>query len=74
MSTTNKTNEVKPGWRTTEFWLTLTMVVCSLLWGADVLNPEGTTGMDRVFGFVAASLGALGYTVSRGMAKGGAKK
>ena len=74
MSTTNKTSAVNPGWKTTEFWLTAGMVLCSLLWGADVLNPEGTTGIDRVFGFVAAALGALGYTVSRGMAKSGAKK
>ena len=67
-------NEVKPGWKTTEFWLTVVVALGSLLWGADVLNPEGTTGIDRVFGFVAAALGALGYTVSRGLAKSGAKK
>ena len=46
------------------------MAGCSLLWGAGVVDPEaGLTGADKVFGFVVSSLTALGYTVSRGLAK-----
>jgi len=65
-----KSNEVKPGWKTTEFWLTSLTVLASLLWGADLLDAEGVGTANKVFGFVVAALGAVGYTVSRGMAKG----
>ena len=66
MATTRAT---KPGWKTTEFWITVCVAGASLLWGADVLDPEGTAGADKIFGFVVSSLTALGYTVSRGLAK-----
>tara|TARA_Y100000593_G_scaffold95087_1_gene199426 strand:+ start:37199 stop:37408 length:210 start_codon:yes stop_codon:yes gene_type:complete len=64
-------NEIKPGWKTTEFWLTLGTVLASLLWGADVLDPDAGGTVNKVFGFVVAALGAVGYTVSRGLAKKG---
>ena len=70
MPTTKKTNEVKPGWKTTEFWLTSICALGSLLWGAGILNPDGAGTASQVFGFVASALAALGYTVSRGLAKG----
>jgi hypothetical protein len=68
---TTKNNTVKPGWKTTEFWLTSLTVLASLLWGADVVSPEAAGTANKVFGFVVAALGAVGYTVSRGLAKGG---
>jgi len=68
MATTNK-KEVKAGWKTTEFWITVCVAGASLLWGADILDPEGTAGADRLFGFAVSALTALGYTVSRGLAK-----
>ncbi len=64
-----KNNDIKPGWKTTEFWLTCGTVLASLLWGADVLDPDATGTANKVFGFVVAALGAVGYTVSRGLAK-----
>ena len=64
-----KNTELKPGWKTTEFWLTVVVTLCSLLWGADVLDPESVGTANKVFGFVVAALGAVGYTVSRGLAK-----
>ena len=64
-------NEVKPGWKTTEFWLTLCVTLASVLWGADVLDPDAAGTANKVFGFVVAALGAVGYTVSRGLAKKG---
>lgn len=69
MATAKKNNEVKPGWKTTEFWLTTFTVLASLLWGADVLDPDVAGTANKVFGFVVAALGAVGYTVSRGLAK-----
>jgi hypothetical protein len=62
-------NEVKPGWKTTEFWLTSCVALASLLWGADVLDPDSVGTANKIFGFVVAALGAVGYTVSRGLAK-----
>jgi hypothetical protein len=66
-----KNNEVKPGWKTTEFWVTLCVTLCSLLWGASVLDPEAAGTANKIFGFVVAALSGLGYTVSRGLAKKG---
>ena len=65
-----KSNEVKPGWKTTEFWVTNIVILCSLLWGADILDPDATGTANKVFGFVVTALSGLGYTVSRGLAKG----
>ena len=65
-----KNNEVKPGWKTTEFWMTSIVALASLLWGADVLDPEAAGTANKIFVFVVAALGAVGYTVSRGLAKG----
>ena len=66
-----KNNDIKPGWKTTEFWVTVSVTVASLLWGADVLDPEGAGTANKGFGFVVAALSGLGYTVSRGLAKKG---
>ncbi len=62
-------NSTRRGYLTTEFWVTAVVTVCSLLWGADVLDPEGAGTANKVFGFVVAALSAVGYTVSRGLAK-----
>ena len=64
-------NEVKPGWKTTEFWLTVVVALVSLLWGAVVLDPEATGTANKVFGLVVSGLAAVGYTVSRGLVKRG---
>ena len=68
---TAKKNEIKPGYKTTEFWLSAICAIGSLLWGAGVLNPEGAGTANQVFGFVTSALSALGYPVSRGLAKKG---
>ena len=71
MATTKKINEVKPGWKTTEFWVTVSVTVCSLAWGAGVVDPEGASSADKIFGFVCSAAAAMGYTISRGLAKKG---
>ena len=63
-----KNNEVKAGWRTTEFWVTVVVALGSLLWGAGVLDPAGSGTANHVFGLVVSGLSALGYTISRGLA------
>ena len=63
--------EIKPGYRTTEFWVTVLVALASLLWGSGWLDPDGVGTANKVFGFVCSSLSALGYTVSRGLAKKG---
>ena len=63
--------EIKAGWRTTEFWITVTVALGSLLWGANVLDPEGAGTANKVFGLVVSGLSAVGYTVSRGLVKKG---
>ena len=50
--------------------MTSIVALASLLWGADVLDPEAAGTANKIFGFVVAALGAVGYTVSRGLAKG----
>lgn len=62
---------IKPGYKTTEFWITVCVALASLAWGAGVVDPQGGGGADKVFGFVVSALSALGYTVSRGLAKKG---
>ena len=66
-----KNNEVKPGWKTTEFWITVVVAAGSLLWGAGVLDPAGAGTANSVFGLVVSGLAAVGYTVSRGLVKKG---
>jgi hypothetical protein len=66
---TTKNKDIKAGIRTSEFWITVIVAAGSLAWGAGYLDPEGTAGADKVFGFVCSALAALGYTVSRGLAK-----
>lgn len=60
----------RPGWKTTEFWLSLLSVLLGALMSSGLLS-DGSVAM-RVAGVVATVLGALGYSVSRGIAKGGA--
>ena len=54
-----------------KFWVTVTVTVCSLAWGAGVVDPEGASNADKIFGFVCSAAAALGYTISRGLAKKG---
>ena len=64
-------NEVNPGWKTTEFWITVIVAVGSLLWGAGILDPEGIGTANKVFGLIVSGLSAVGYTISRGLVKKG---
>lgn len=64
---TTTSTVTKPGYKTTEFWLSLVAVVLGALASSGSL-ADGSTAA-RVVGLAIAALGALGYSVSRGMAK-----
>lgn len=60
---------LKPGWRTTEFWMTLATAIASLLIGYGVLSKEQA---DLWLNLIAALTPALVvgmYSISRGIAK-----
>ena len=67
--TTDTTRITKPGWQTTEFWVSLLTIfsgVLTSLFGGDVGGGQATT----TAGGLATAAGALGYAISRGLAKG----
>ena len=53
----------KPGYKTTEFWLSCGAAAVGALVASDVVPVEGPWG--QVVGLVAAALVALGYTGAR---------
>lgn len=61
--------EPKPGWKTTEFWLSLVVIIIGALLSSGLL--EGTGKWQQIVGAIASVLTALGYTWTRGRVKGG---
>lgn len=63
-------NTPKPGWQTTEYWLTLAAVVVGLLTASGAIPTDSTLG--KGVALVAAALAAAGYSWSRGNVKAAA--
>jgi hypothetical protein len=59
---------MKPGYKTTEFWLTMAAFIVGALIASGALT-DGSTAL-KVVAFVGSALTALGYTAVRGFAKG----
>lgn len=59
--------EVKPGYKTTEFWLSAATAIVGILFASGVFPAE--SGGEKILGIIASVLASVGYTVSRGMAK-----
>lgn len=59
--------ETKPGWKTSEFWLTAISMAVSLAFASGLIPTD--SAIDKLLGLIAAALGGLGYSVSRGLAK-----
>lgn len=57
----------KPGWKTTEFWLTATATLAGALISFDVVPETHWSG--RLAGAIVATLSTLGYTAIRTRAK-----
>jgi len=62
----------KPGWKTTEFWLSTVATVVGLALASGAVPETGTPA--TIAGAVVAILAALGYTVTRGGVKKAAEK
>ncbi len=58
---------MKPGYKTTEFWLSLIATALSFLLAADILPTTGPIA--NAIGMLAMALTAMGYTVSRAVVK-----
>jgi len=58
-------NAVKSGWKTTEFWMTLAVVVVAYLLSTDLGSAEAYPVLAKILGMAAAVLAALGYQASR---------
>jgi len=58
---------MKPGYKTTEFWLTSAAAVLGLLFASGVIS-DGSQ-IDKVLGMASTVLAGMGYSVSRGLAK-----
>lgn len=60
---------MKPGWKTTEFWMTLAASVVGFVYASGIVEATSTSWDDKVIGLVAMVLASMGYAVSRGIAK-----
>jgi len=58
---------MKPGWKTSEFWVTFVIAAVSLL-GTSGAIVEGSQ-TEKIVGYILAALLALGYTGIRGSLK-----
>jgi hypothetical protein len=67
MSETTAITTTKPGYKTTEFWLSTGAVLLGALFASGVVS-EGSS-FDKVLGLAVSILTALGYTVARTKAK-----
>lgn len=63
---------MKPGYKTTEFWLSLAAMVVGALFASGAISDGGLVA--KVLGIIATILGSLGYTVSRTLVKGSEAK
>ena len=57
----------KPGWKTSEFWLTLITNLLSTAYLIGLIGDTGAAG--KIAAFAVMALANLGYTVQRGKLK-----
>lgn len=69
MADENPPTAPKPGYRTTEFYLSALAMVLTLAFASGLLK-DGTP-VEKAAAFVAAALTAVGYSVARAKAKVG---
>lgn len=60
-------NEVKPGWKTTEFWLSVAAAVVGFVMASGAFGDESS--VMKALGLVASGLAVAGYSVARGITK-----
>jgi len=59
----NNTNNIKPGFKTTEFWLSFAAVMVGAVQASGIIPSEGA--WNQVLGLVVSALVAMGYTGAR---------
>ena len=59
----------KPGYKTTEFWMTMLVNVIAILTMLDVFTPDQQDALLSVVAAVVTALATFGYSISRGLAK-----
>jgi len=64
--------ESKPGYKTTEFWLSLVAILVGAALASGAIGLESVEG--TIVAFVASALTAMGYTASRTLGKSTAAK
>lgn len=60
---------MKPGYKTSEFWLTVVAQILGLAAASGAFTPESSVG--KLIGLGVSVLATLGYQYSRGVAKAG---
>ena len=61
----------KPGWRTTEGWLTAAVSIVGALLALGVVDPGGAGVINQIIGGAMTVLAALGYDATRSKVKTG---
>jgi hypothetical protein len=61
--TETETNTVKPGYKTTEFWLSFAAVMVGAVQASGLIPNEGA--WNQILGLVVSALVAMGYTGAR---------
>ena len=59
---------MKPGWKTTEFWMASAAALVGLLLSSGLFDADASI-WSKGLGLAAAALTSAGYAVSRGLAK-----
>jgi len=60
---------MKPGFKTTEFWMSLGAQIIGALMASGVIEATSTTWDDKIVGMVVMLFAALGYTINRMVVK-----
>lgn len=60
----------KPGYKTTEFWLSLAATLIGLVAASGIIPETGP--WTQIIGLITSTLGALGYTAARASTKNNA--
>ena len=63
----------KPGYKTTEFWLTSVCSIIAILYASGAIAPDGSDGGSKGIALVASVLASMGYTVARAKVKASEK-
>ena len=69
MTTETENKAVKPGWKTTEFWLTIAANLLAALMASGAFAADSKPGM--IAAAILAGLACMGYQAQRTKAKNG---